>query len=54
MSEDSYLTLKELIETIRYYNDRLHDYERRLTRIEVIVYLLLVMNGLSILLSILH
>jgi hypothetical protein len=54
MSEDSYLSLQQLIETIRYYNHLLTEYERRLTRIEVIVYLLLVMNGLSILLSIFH
>jgi len=51
MSGDSYLTLKELIETIERYNGLLMNYERRLTRLETLVYILLVMNGLSILLS---
>ena len=51
MSEDSYLTLKELINAIERYNGLLMDYEKRLTRLETLVYVLLAMNGLSILLS---
>ena len=54
MSEDSYLTLKELIDSIRHYNGLLMNYEKRLTRLETLVYILLAMNGLSILLSLFH
>jgi hypothetical protein len=54
MRKDDPETLKELIESIRYYNGLLKDYERRLTRLETLVYVLLAMNGLSILLTLIH
>jgi len=54
MSEDSYLTLKELIDSIKHYNGLLMNYEKRLTKLETLVYVLLAMNGLNILLFIFH
>jgi len=54
MRDDNIEVMQELIESIRYYNGLLKDYERRLTRLETLVYVLLAMNGLSILLSLIH
>jgi hypothetical protein len=54
MRDDDLEVMQELIQTIRHYNGLLQDYERRLTRLETLVYVLLAMNGLSIFLTLIH
>ena len=50
-SKDDAVTWSQFMDVIQKYDDRFKEYERRITRIETLLMILLAMSGLNILIS---